>query len=85
MHNAYFARRFGTLKIFRSLPTEYRRQPFKRHLKNSMRGWCLRWPHITRLLIRHVVHTDALNVRLQLYEARQGRAEAVVKHRRRVR
>ena len=33
----------------------------------------------------HVVHTDALNVRLQSYGARQGRGEAVVKRRKRVR
>ena len=42
VHSAYFARRFGSLSIFRSIPIEYRNQPFKRHLKNSMRGWCLR-------------------------------------------
>ena len=39
VHNAYFARPFGSLYIFRSIPTEYRSQPFKRHLKNSMRVW----------------------------------------------
>jgi hypothetical protein len=83
VHSAYFARRFGSLYIFRSIPTEYRNQPFKRHLKNSMRGWCLRRPRITRLGMRHVVHTDALSVGLQLYEARQGRGAAVVKRRKR--
>ena len=39
-------------------------------------------PH-HRLGIRHVVHTDALSVGLQLYEARQGRGAAVVKRRKR--
>ena len=29
--------------------------------------------------MRHVVHTNALSVGLQLYEARQGRGVAVVK------
>ena len=83
VHNAYFARRFGSLYIFRSIPTEYRNQPFKRHLKNSMHGWCLRRPRITCLGMRHVVHTDGLSVGLQLYEARQGRGAAVVKRRKR--
>ena len=40
VQSAYFARQFGSLYIFRSIPTEYRNQPFKMHLKNSMRGWC---------------------------------------------
>ena len=79
VHSAYFACRFGSLYIFHSIPTEYKNQPFKRHLKNSMRGWCLRRPRITHLGMRHVVHTDALSVGLQLYEARQGRGVAVVK------
>ena len=83
VHSAYFARRFGSLYIFRSIPTQYRNQWFKRHLKNSMRGWCLRRPRIRRLGMRHVVHTDALSVGLQLYEARQGRGAAVVKRRKR--
>ena len=48
VHSAYFARRFGSLYIFRSMSTEYKNQPFKRHLKNWMRGWCLRRPRIIR-------------------------------------
>ena len=38
LHSAYFARRFGSLYIFRNIPIEYRKQPFKRHLKNSIGG-----------------------------------------------
>ena len=49
VHNTYFARRVANLYIFRSIPTEYRIQLFKRLLRNLMRGWCLWWPHITRL------------------------------------
>ena len=79
VHSAYFARCFGSSYIFRSIATEYRNQPFKRHLKKSMRGWCLRRPRITRLGMRHVVHTDTLSVGLQLYEARQGRGVVVVR------
>ena len=75
VHIAYFARRFGSLYTFRSIPTEYRNQP--------MRVWCLRRPRITRLGMRHVVHTDALSVGLHLYEARQGRGAAVVNRRKR--
>ena len=66
VHSTYFARRFGSLYIFRSIPTEYGNQPFKRHVKNSMRDWCLARPHITLPALRHVVHTDALNVGLHL-------------------
>ena len=65
VHSAYFARRLGSLYSFCSIPTEYRNQPFKRHLKKSMRGWCLRRPRVRRLGMRHVVHTDALSVGLQ--------------------
>ena len=46
--------------------------------KNSMRVWCLGHPQITPLGIRDVVHTNVLNIGLPLYEARQGRGEAVV-------
>ena len=49
VHIAYFARWFGNLYVFRTIPMEYRNQPFKRHLKNSMRGWCLQRPLITHL------------------------------------
>ena len=84
LHSAYFTRRLGNLYIFRSVPMEYKNQRFKRHLKNSMRGWCLPRPRITRLGMRHVVHTAALNVGLQLYEARQGRGEAIVRRSKRV-
>ena len=84
VHGAYFARRLGSLYIFRSIATECRNHPFKRHLHISMRCWCLRRPHTTCLGMRHVVHTEALNVGLKLYEARQGRGEAVVKRRKRV-
>ena len=84
VHSAYFALCFGSSYIFRRIRnTEYRNQPFKRHLKNSMPGRCLRRPRITRLGMRHMVHTDALSVGLQLYEARQGRGAAVVKRRKR--
>ena len=83
VHGAYYARGFGSLFIFRGIPTEYRNQPFKRHLKNWMHGWCLRGPHITRVGMRRVVHTDALSVGLQLHEARQGHGVAVVKRRNR--
>ena len=83
VHSAYFACGFGSLCIFRSIPTEYRNQPFKRHLKISMCGWCLRRSRITRLGMRHVVHTDALSVSLQLYDARQGFVVAGVKRRKR--
>ena len=69
----------GSLNIFLSIPTDYKNQLFKRHLKNSMRGWCLWRPRITRLGMRLVMPTDALNVGLQLYEARQRHGEAVVK------
>ena len=72
VYSTYFARRFGSFYIFRIVSTECRNPPFKRHLKNSMRGWCLRRPRITRLGMRHVVHTNTLGVGLQLYEARQA-------------
>ena len=85
VHSAYFPRRFGSLYLFCSIPTECKNHPFKRHLKNWMRGSSLRRPHITRFGMRNVVHTDALNVGLQLYERRQGRGEAIVQRRKRVR
>ena len=81
MHSAYFASRFGGLYILRN--TEYMNLPFKRHLKNSRRVWCLQRPPITCLGMRRMVHTDMLNVGLQLYEARLGRGEAFVQRRKR--
>ena len=81
VHIICFTRRFGSLYIFLSIATECSNQPFKRHRKNSMHGWCLWRPHITCLGMRHVVHPDVLNAGLQLYEVRQGRGEAVAKRR----
>ena len=83
VQSAYFPHCFGSWYIFRSISTEYSSQQFKRHLKNSVRGRCLRRPRITRLGIRHVVHTDALSVGVQLYKARQGSGAAVFKRRKR--
>ena len=82
MHSAYFAHRSGNLYIFRCIPVYcVHDPPFKRDLKNSMHGWCLRRPNIMRLGIKHVVHTGALNVGMHLYEARQGHRVAIVKWR----
>ena len=40
-HSTALLKRYGTLCIFSSIPSEHRHKPFKVVVKNSFRGWCL--------------------------------------------
>ena len=64
-HSGLIVATYRSMYIFSSIPCEHRNRPFKRGLKNSMRGWSLRKPRLTHSGLRHVVAMDALDVGLQ--------------------
>ena len=69
---------YKSLPMFSSIPIENRNQAFKIRLKNSMRGWCLKRPRVTRHGMAHVVNTDALSVHLQMRKAKGGQGHALL-------
>ena len=40
-HNAWFLRKYRSMYMFGSVPTERQHSPFKTHLQNGFRGWSL--------------------------------------------
>ena len=71
-HSAFYMARYRSMYIFSSIPTEFRNRPFKTSLKNSMRGWSLQKPRVTRRGMRHVVNMDALDVGLRAQQVEVG-------------
>ena len=69
-HSNFFARKYGSIYLFSSIPTERKNQPFKRDLKNCFKGWSLRRPMFTRNGLRHVVNMDALDQGIRLVRAK---------------
>lgn len=69
-HSSFFARKYGSIYLFSSIPTERKNQPFKRDLKNCFKGWSLRRPMFTRNGLRHVVNMDALDQGIRLVRAK---------------
>ena len=74
---------YRSLYLFSSIPIEYHNRTFKVRLKNSMRGWCLKKPRVTRRGMAHVVNTDALASGVQLHKAKGGQGEALLTRKRR--
>lgn len=68
-HSVFYVTRYRSMYLFSSIPTEFRNRPFKTALKNSMRGWSLRKPRVTRRGMRHVVNMDALDVGIRAQAA----------------
>ena len=82
-HSGKILGMYRSLYLFSSIPIEYRNRTFKVRLKNSMRGWCLKKPRVTRRGMAHVVNTDALAVGVQLRKAKGGQGEALLARKRR--
>ena len=82
-HSGKILGMYRSLYLFSSIPIEYGNRTFKVRLKNSMRGWCLKKPRVTRRGMAQVVNTDALAVGVQLRKAKGGQGEALLARKRR--
>ena len=84
-HFAALLKRYGTLYIFSSIPSEHRHKPFKVVVKNSFRGWCLQRPRVSRRGLGHVMGMEALDIGLRRQAARDNleRREAIRDRRKR--
>ena len=63
--------KYCNLYVFGSTPAEHRHKPFQLFVKNSMRGWCLGCPHVSRRGLTHVLNMETLDVGLQQRATRQ--------------
>ena len=70
-HCGAVLQKYRNLYVFSSIPAEHRHKPFKLAVKNSMRGWCLRRPRVSRRGLTHVLNMETLDVGLRYRAARQ--------------
>ena len=63
--------KYRNLYVFSSIPAEHKHKPFNICDKNSMCGWCLRRPRISRRGLTHVLNMETLDVGLRHRAARQ--------------
>ena len=53
-HSHYFFAKYRTLYLFSSVPAEHRHRQFKMQVKNSMCGWSLQKPCVSKRGLRHL-------------------------------
>ena len=70
-HRGAVLQKYRNLYVSISIPAEHKRKPFKLVVKNSMRGWCLRRPRVSRRGLTHVLNMETLEVGLRHRAARQ--------------
>ena len=70
----YFLAKYRTLYLFSSVPAEHRHRRFKVKVKNSMRGWSLQKPRVSKRGLRHVLNMETMQIGSRHYVARKGRA-----------
>jgi hypothetical protein len=70
-HCGAVLQKYRNLYVFSSIPAEHRHKPFKLAVKNSMCGWCLRRPRVSRRGLTHVLNMETLDVGLRHRAARQ--------------
>ena len=73
-HSHYFLAKYRTLYLFSSVPAEHRHRRFKVQVKNSMRGWSLQKPRVSKRGLRHVLNMETMQIGLRHYVARKGHA-----------
>ena len=73
-HCGAVLQKYRKLCVFGSIRAEHRHKPFKLAVKNSMRGWCLRRPCVSRRGLTHVLNMETLDVGLPHRAARQSLA-----------
>ena len=63
-HRGVVLQKYRNLYVFSSIPAEHRHKPFKRAVKKSMRGGCLRRPRVSRRGLTHVLNMETLDLGL---------------------
>ena len=63
-HRGVVLQKYRNLYVFSSIPAEHRHKPFKRAVKESMRGGCLRRPRVSRRSLAHVLNMETLDAGL---------------------
>jgi hypothetical protein len=81
-HSGFFVEKYRSLYLFSSIPSEHRNRRFKRALKNSMRGWCMRHPTLATRGLAHVLNMESLDVGLLYQKAQILREKCLLKKRR---
>ena len=84
-HSACVLRMHCSMHIFSGIPTEHRNSKLKVRIKNSMRGWSLRNPQLSKRAMCHVVNMETLDVALVTHKASKGEGVALVARKKRKR
>ena len=63
-HSSFFMKEYKNLYIFSSIPNERKNSPFKGDVKNSMKGWVLTKPAMSRFSMGHVLNITNLDMGL---------------------
>ena len=64
-HSGWFVRKYRTMYVFSSVPTERRNSAYKVHLQNSFRGWSVKNPRVSVRGILHLLNMSRLDVGLK--------------------
>ena len=70
-HCGAVLQKYRNLYVFSSIPAEHRDKPVKIAVKNSMRGWCLCRPRLSRSGLTHVLNMATLGAGSRHRAARQ--------------
>ena len=65
-------RKYRSMYMFASVPTERRHSPFKTHLQNCFRGWSVRNPQISKRGMAHILELYALDEGLKALQKMGG-------------
>ena len=74
-HLTFFAEKWRNIFQFSSIPTEYGHGPYKRRLKNCLKGWSLVSPSMS---LRHMHHCMSMNALEQGWDRRQPRPQTLM-------
>ena len=70
-HGGAVLQKYRNLYVFSSIPAQHRHKRLKLAVKNSMRGWCLHRPRVSRSGLTHLLNIETLDVGLRHRAARQ--------------
>ena len=65
-------RKYRSMYMFTSVPTEWWNSPFKTHLQNCFRGWSMRNPRISKRGMAHILEMYALDEGLKALQKTGG-------------
>ena len=71
-HGTWVLRKYESMHMFTSVPTERRNSPFKTHLQNCFRGWSMGNPRISKGGMARILEMYALDERLKALQETGG-------------